>query len=137
MNFLKGWEILENNDLRYVKSLISKIDKRSGTDQIRLSLYSIITVILLSKEVFKKNIDIVPFIDSLNLNYKEYIFKSRTLLVARVIRYIEKAEHEDLLLFIEVCKQLMFPDLDKKISVPNKKAGNIDDLLNQFKRGSR
>lgn len=126
---------MEKNDLRYVKSLISKVDKRSDSDQIRSSLYSIITVILLSQETFKKNIDIIPFVKSLNLDYKDYVFKSRTLIVARVIRSIENASHEELLDYVRVCRILMFPDLNKKINAPNRKTGSVDDLLNQFKRG--
>lgn len=127
---------MESNELRYVKSLVSKIDNRSGVEKIRTSLYSILTVILLSNGVFKRNIDIKPFINALNLDYKEYVFKSRTLILARVIRDIENSGHEKLLFYVSVCKQVLFPSLDKKIDAPNRTVGSINDLLNQFKRGN-
>lgn len=52
-------------------------------------LIGLSTLILFSKELFPKNTDIEPFIKEVfNLSFKGYLYKSRTLLVARVNKYI-------------------------------------------------
>lgn len=61
------------------------------TKQINLlkELIGLNTLTLFSKDLFPNNSDIKPFIkDIYNLEFKGYLFKSRTLLVARVNKYI-------------------------------------------------
>ena len=116
------------------KSIIAKIDKRSDNEKIRSSLYSVFVSILLSKEIFTKNDDIKEFLNAIDINFKDYVYKSRTLILARVLRNIEKSEAEDLYLYLETCKKLLFPNVDEKINAPKKESGSLDDLLSQFKR---
>ena len=48
-------------------------------------LIGIVSELVLSKEIFKNNIDIEDFIVSVfDLRFKDYLYKSRTLLVARL-----------------------------------------------------
>lgn len=124
-----------NNNIRSIKSIISRIDKRNDIEQIRVSLYSILTTIILSKQIFKRNEDIKLLLEELNLEYKDYVYKNRTLIVAKVIRHVQKADSGELHLYIDVCKNLLFPDLNKKIDAPTKGNNSIDELLRQFKRG--
>ncbi|HAT54500.1 MAG TPA: hypothetical protein DCW31_04545 [Lactobacillus sp.] len=50
----------------------------------------IIVVILLSKEFFPHNADLVPALYSIfSLEFKDYVLKSRTLTMARTLRYFE------------------------------------------------
>ena len=52
-------------------------------------LIGIVSELVLSKEIFKNNIDIEDFIVNVfNLRFKDYLYKSRTLLVARLTREI-------------------------------------------------
>ena len=54
-------------------------------------LVGIVCELVLSKEIFKNNTDIEDFIIGVfNLKFKDYLYKSRTLLVARLTREILK-----------------------------------------------
>lgn len=54
-------------------------------------LVGIVCELVLSKEIFKNNTDIEAFIIGVfNLKFKDYLYKSRTLLVARLTREILK-----------------------------------------------
>lgn len=125
---------MEKSNIRLAKSSLSKLDKRSDIEQVRKSLYSIFIIILLSTEIFKKNEDIKIFIDETGLDFRDYVFKNRTLLISRVIRKIEKADDENLFHYLDVCKKLLFPNLNSKIDIQNKNSNSIDELLRQFKR---
>lgn len=60
-------------------------------------IVGIISVLLLSKEIFPHNEDIKEFLANvLSLSFREYVFRSRTLLVARVTRaIISKSENKE------------------------------------------
>lgn len=60
-------------------------------DQLRMDLYSTMIPFLLSKEQFKRNDDIKEFTNQLKLKkeMKDYLFASRTQIVARIVREVE------------------------------------------------
>lgn len=60
-------------------------------DQLRMDLYSTMIPFLLSKEKFKRNDDIKEFTNQLKLKkeMKDYLFASRTQIVARIVREVE------------------------------------------------
>ncbi|WP_121615191.1 hypothetical protein [Virgibacillus halodenitrificans] len=125
---------MENLSIRSAKSIVSKLDKRSDIEYIRVSLYSVLVTILLSKEIFNKNDDIKDFLQAMNIHYKGYVYKSRTLIVARVIRDIKSADDEKLHLYLTACKKILFPNLNNKINVPKKDKTSVDELIRHFKR---
>ncbi|HAR6489708.1 TPA: hypothetical protein I1837_001449 [Staphylococcus pseudintermedius] len=112
-------------------------------------VYGYITNVILSTEKFKNNIDIKEFLEnetSLFLNdddkFKEYVYKTRTLILARVIRITEKREDKTLL-FDEFeaalfdrnkSKDTTINDNEKPKNNKKKKRNKFDDLLNQFER---
>lgn len=112
-------------------------------------VYGYITNVILSTEKFKNNIDIKEFLEnetSLFLNdddkFKEYVYKTRTLILARVIRITEKREDKTLL-FNEFeaalfdrnkSKDTTINDNEKPKNNKKKKRNKFDDLLNQFER---
>lgn len=122
-----------DKDLIIAKNEISSIDKRTNIENVRFSLYSIIVTILLSKSIFKRNSDIENYLISANLHYKEYVFKSRTIVVSRVTRFIQTADHIELFNLVDSTKEVLFT-FDKIIDKPTKKDESIDDLLKQFGR---
>lgn len=68
----------------------------------RAIFIGIIAEMLLSKRLFPRNEDLKDFIKSaFNLEILDYVYKSRTLLLARIIRRIEKAEKETLTEYVE------------------------------------
>lgn len=62
----------------------------------RFSMMGIVSELILSKEVFHKNSDIEVFLkDIFNVEFRNYVIKSRTLIVSRVIRTIDKSTVDD------------------------------------------
>ncbi|MCR8866887.1 hypothetical protein NQ109_28585 [Priestia megaterium] len=63
----------------------------------RAIFMGVMAEILLSRELFSKNSDLRIFIKNIfNLEPLEYLFRSRTLLLSRVIRIIESSEKDEL-----------------------------------------
>ncbi|MBE5061033.1 MAG: hypothetical protein KH045_04745 [Megamonas funiformis] len=76
----------------------------------KYKVIGIVAELLLSKKIFNKNVDIEKFLEeTFNLYFKTYLYKSRTLLVARVIREIIKLENNS------SYKKRLFLFIDKKI----------------------
>lgn len=76
----------------------------------KYKVIGIVAELLLSKKIFNKNVDIEKFLEeTFNLYFKIYLYKSRTLLVARVIREIIKLENNS------SYKKRLFLFIDKKI----------------------
>ena len=122
---------------KYSKSSLSKLNGNTNTDLLRLELYSIVTDVFLSKEYFNKNRDIVAFIDAINFKYADYLFRSRTLLLARILRDINKADKDELLLIVRNLQLLLFNKIEPDTKTKGKKSKNyVDSIMEQFKRGS-
>ncbi|WP_019420004.1 hypothetical protein [Paenibacillus sp. OSY-SE] len=121
---------------KYSKSNLSKLNGNTNIDLLRLELYSIVTDVFLSKEYFNRNSDIVAFIDAINYQYADYLFKSRTLLLARILRDINKAEKNELLLIMRNLQYLLFNNIEPDTKTKGKKSKNyVDSIMEQFKRG--
>lgn len=70
---------------KYEKAVMHYLSD-SNDNQI-FQLTNILSVIILSRYFFKHNQDLKQFTKNvLNIEYKEYLFKSRTLLFSRVIK---------------------------------------------------
>ena len=75
-------------------------------------IVGIVSELLLSKEIFRANDDIRGFLDEIfSIKFKDYLYKSRTLLVSRTIRVILSIDNQmsyksKLYLFIQ--KQIDF-----------------------------
>ena len=62
----------------------------------KYKIIGIVSVLLLSKQIFLKNADIEEFLrEVFGLKFKTYLFKSRTMVVARVTREIIAMEKDD------------------------------------------
>lgn len=102
-------------------------------DSLRIELYGLLSEIILSKELFKKNNDINDLLTTLNLEYKDYVMKSRTNILARIIRDIERLDSDELMPFYKKVGSFLFPDIYN--SEKNKKkisSNKIDDILLHF-----
>ena len=61
----------------------------------KYKIIGIVSQLLLSRKIFPANIDIEKFLkDIFVLEFKTYLFRSRTLIVARVTREILSSEHD-------------------------------------------
>lgn len=66
------------------------INEKLHNDSLDLiNLIGVYSMIILSKEIFKKNTQAADFVKkTMNLNLANYIIKSRTLIIAKVIKTI-------------------------------------------------
>lgn len=119
-------------------------------DNKDILIYGYITQLILSTEKFKNNIDIKTFLEdktSLFINeeekFKDYVYKTRTLILARTIRITEKRKDKSKLYnefkkaFYDINENLINNETNykKQISTKKKKKKNkFDDLLDQFER---
>lgn len=63
----------------------------------KAELIGLVSLLIYSKDIFKSNKDIKPFIELLfEYNYPDYIMKSRTLIVAKSSRYMNDMDNETL-----------------------------------------
>ncbi|WP_312373048.1 hypothetical protein [Lachnoclostridium sp.] len=109
---------------------IINMEIQNNSDILRFDMYSVITYMILSKEVFRNNKEIIEFLEKINLSFKPYVFKSRTILLGKIIRYIEVADRENLLKMLSgVRKQL-------ELSVDENEAHNVELSKNKNNKGN-
>lgn len=96
----------------------------------KYKLIGIVSSLLLSKEIFKKNTEIYDFVKEVfSIELKPYLLKSRTLTVAKISKLIfsiedDKSYKNKLYQFIQQCIDTM-PDPDKT------KKNQFDGWFNQ------
>lgn len=91
----------------YLEKRIQKLSIDKDEIQLKMDLYSTIIPFLLSTEKFKRNIEIREFTKQLNLKkeMKDYLFVSRTQVVARIIREIENFNEVQLKENVQIFKK--------------------------------
>lgn len=101
--------------IRYINNL-------KDEELIRLESFSVIVSFMLSKEAFRANVDLKIFMEELGIECKPYLAKSRTAMLAKMLRIVEKAEKQQLLKYIAVINQKIsdIPGEEKK-QTQNKK----------------
>ena len=61
----------------------------------KYKILGIVTEIILSKELFQKNVDLKPFLENVfGVSYKDYVMRSRTMILARTNRLINESSEE-------------------------------------------
>ncbi|BBM18391.1 hypothetical protein G15_2056 [Enterococcus avium] len=109
---------------------ILKLDSRKNIDKLRLTMYGLLTSLILSKDLFPHNPDLRPFIDSIGLNYlKDYLFKNRTALLAKVSREIENMNDEQLKNLTIKLKTLFKGEVKT-----NNNNSDLNDIISRFSR---
>ncbi|QNK86479.1 hypothetical protein H7992_14555 [Sporosarcina sp. resist] len=109
-----------------IKNIVIVADLKNIEDK-KIILYGIITDIIFSSSLIKKNSDFQNFTqDFFGVQFKGYVYKSRTLLLARCLRLIEKYDLEKVNVLIDKLL-LVFNIHPPKNSKNNSK--NLDVLL--------
>lgn len=77
----------------------------------KYKIIGIVTELLYSKKIFSRNSEIIGFLqDVFSIKYRNYVFKSRTLIVAKTCKYIEDSENTSFFqkrLYKFVCEQII------------------------------
>ncbi|WML42443.1 hypothetical protein [Neobacillus sp. PS3-40] len=138
------------NDLEKLRSLLHSLKNVKNDDIYRSEAYSIYVIFFLSTEIFKSNIDVKDFLEKnpefflfikkYKMELRDYLFNSRTVLIGRFIRIIQKAAIADLKSIMKVIQNIAFFEAKNTKLVNNKVKANeenyYDSLLKQFKRGN-
>ncbi|MBC1500270.1 hypothetical protein HB943_06615 [Listeria weihenstephanensis] len=114
-----------------IKKILNSVDKNKD-ESLRLALYSVSIDVLLSKELFKKNAEIQIFLESNDIYFKEYVFRSRTMTISRVIRKINEMNKDDLVKFYINFKNIAFEELSHYKPKSKNTNNDLDDILKQF-----
>lgn len=122
-----------NRTLVLLQGDLEQLDMRTHPERLRYKLYPIYINLLLNKNFFKNNIDIKPLCNDLSLAFKDYVYRSRTLLVARIIRSIELADQKDLLTYVKVAKKYIYAYTDK-VENTDKNTNNDSNFIDKFGR---
>lgn len=127
------------------KEKISKIDNqlyKEVNEKLKSQLYGYFVTLILSKNYAPKNSDLPDVMKEFDLNFLPYVYKSRTILLSRVVRIIEKKNEQDLISMLNVLKEYLntirINESDSSNDV--KKAGKkkrvkkniFDDIFNQL-----
>ncbi|MFP8915275.1 hypothetical protein ACLI5Y_00475 [Enterococcus innesii] len=126
-----------DKEIFYIKTFINKIDTKT-VELLRINLYGAVSYLILSKEIFRKNKDISIFLKIIDISVKDYVMRSRTLLLSRIIRELEKMEIEQLKEVYTKTLDYIFTIDESESNIGKKRKKNsIDSVLNQFSRGSQ
>lgn len=131
---------MENKKI--ISEKIKKIKNIEDEELLRYELYSFFTNLLLSTEEFKSNKEIKIFLEKFNIDFKKYVFDSRTTILARTLRKIEKADKHMLKKYRLVLEKLYISDNskhDEKINsdkISNDK-DYVSEILKKYSRNNR
>lgn len=131
-------------DKKNLTSTLSRLQKTSKPEDIRFGLCSVYTTLILSFDAFGSNKDLALFFSKEDITdikgepFREYVFRSRTAVLARTLRVIHDTQSTKVLLhMLEVAKRFVFEDNTYKDTTPKNNepptTGNkFDDLFRQF-----
>lgn len=148
--------VIKMTDVKTLDNMLKKIVNSSSKTETTSLLYATYATIILSTELFKLNIDLVDFLTPIlkklqsqpefsrlkrPIEFKEYVYKSRSLIIARFIRIIQKSDDKSIDILIEEAQALVNSKLNnhpksKKDSLKPKKTrkNSVDELLKEFGR---
>lgn len=129
------------------KEIMAKIESRlykGKNERVKSQMYGYFTTLILSKTYAPKNSDLKEIMEYFGMEFLPYVYKSRTILLSRVIRQIEKKDDDSLIEMYAEFKEYL--DKVEKVSDSSedenskmnkednkKKRKNIfDDIFNQL-----
>ena len=134
------------HEIEIITKSLNKIKQTKNTELITEQLYGLYTYILLNRNMFKRNSDLKNFIEPLfekinvyytkDIQFKDYVYKSRSLVIARFIRIIEKSNNNVRNELILNAETLLLDEQknDGQVNKKRKRKNTVDDLLTRFER---
>ncbi|MCX8737317.1 hypothetical protein [Lactobacillus sp. B4026] len=146
------------NELEIIKRVYSNIKKTKDVNYRKTMLYSVYSFLLLSTNYFHHNIDLKSFLTPLlqdidNIHnekerknkscvFKDYVYKSRSQIVARFIRIIQKSDESVQIILINSLTQFIDENsnnyeksvLDKSKKDKKDRPNSVDELISRFGR---
>ncbi|WP_440603286.1 hypothetical protein [Bacillus sp. GB_SG_008] len=114
---------------------IKTLDYKQNPEQIKMDFYSVLIPTILSREVFNKNKDVKELVDKFKVKkkVKDYLYISRTALLARLIREIEDAENDVLQYNVKMFKEYVEELLISK-GLINYDSTSVTKIINKYSR---
>ena len=134
------------HEIEIITKSLNKIKQTKNTELITEQLYGLYTYILLNRNMFKRNSDLKNFIEPIfekinvyytkDIQFKDYVYKSRSLVIARFIRIIEKSNNNVRNELILNAETLLLDEQknDGQVNKKRKRKNTVDDLLTRFER---
>lgn len=120
-----------DNNFKIPIKIVKKLNKQYLD---KSDLIGIICFMLYSKDIFHKNRDIVPFLKEVfSISYLQYIINSRTLIVARITKYIYGMNDDE---FLNIQNKILkyFKIEEEPLKSKNKKKNANEKLEIWLKR---
>jgi len=123
--------------------VIKKIDRIKNLEKIEnkhYELYPIVVMLVIKKNYFKRNDDLIELLKIFNLEFKDYVMKSRTLLLARILREIEKIKDvDDVVLNL---KKILIKNINEEDRTAQNKGKNrdkkyLDSIIEKYSRNKK
>lgn len=122
-----------NNQVKDIENMLFS----DSEEEIKSKLYGHFSTLILSKKYAPSNSDLINVMAEFDLEFKIYVYKSRTVLLSRIIRIIEKkdeTEIEKIVFQLEKFLKKGIPEVEEKKEGKNKKKKKniFDDIFNQL-----
>ena len=123
--------------------VIKKIDRIKNLEKREnkhYELYPIVVMLVIKKNYFKRNDDLIELLKIFNLEFKDYVMKSRTLLLARILREIEKIKDvDDVVLNL---KKILIKNINEEDRTVQNKGKNrdkkyLDSIIEKYSRNKK
>lgn len=123
--------------------VIKKLDRIKNLEKIEnkhYELYPIVVMLVIKKKYFKRNDDLIELLEIFDLEFKDYVMKSRTLLLARILREIEKIKDvDDIVLNL---KKILTKNTNEEDKTTQNKGENrdkkyLDSIIEKYSRNKK
>lgn len=123
--------------------IVKKLDRIKNLEKIEnkhYELYPIVVMLIIKKNYFKRNNDLIELLKIFNLEFKDYIMKSRTLLLARILREIEKIKDVDSIVLN--LKKILTENINEEDKTSQNKGKNrdkkyLDNIIEKYSRNKK
>lgn len=116
---------------KFLEQKIRKLKFVVTEEAMRYELSAIFTIIILTKSILKKNIDVQIFLGGFDIEMKKYLQKSRTNMLGKTLKLIATSDTRQL----EEIKNKMIESLSDKND--DKPAQYIKSILNKYSRNEK
>lgn len=137
-------------DNKAFKDKVEKIASINDVGKLKLEICSILTAMILSKDFFKYTRDINPFLQNLDVDFRDYVFKNRMLLLGKLLKLIMEQDQEERIYFYrkticdliiayynqtnEIAISIARENNEKKKEPDNNKGNYMMELLKKYSR---
>lgn len=112
------------NNEKVIRNFLTTI---SNVSENKNDIYSVVIPLILSKKVFKKSAELKSFMETvLDFKFNDYVYKSRSILIGRVVRLVNELSVEDSVVLNEKVTKFLLDIID----INNESNKNSEEVIN-------